>query len=253
MQFHIRYLAISAAVSAIPPSYTADGLLVQRQRGTVGLTNGPGGFEIREGRMATATITAIDTNWAPYSVVTLADSESSRPGDLYSQLAWHDMCSEMNISRCGNFKGIAMFQVETYQVLREWSRRWNIALHHIGNMARVKVFHILTEAQRGMPANNDMQIDDVLDSTRLAAVTSVDNSQILGLLYTSSKWIREAMSDLKSLEEDFNMSVPAAPNVVFANWKALVLYQDRVGQQLLQRIENKIVEVTNLTRGARLP
>jgi len=103
-----------------------------------------------------------------------------------------------------------------------------------------------------MPANNDVQIDDVLDSTRLAALKSVDNSQILGLLHTSSRWIREAMADLKSLQEDFIVSVPAAPKVVFANWKALVLYQDRVGQQLSQRIENKIVEVTNLTRVARL-
>lgn len=146
MQFHIRYLATSAAVSATTPSYTADGLLVQRQRGTVDLTNGPGDFEIRESRMATAIITAIDTNWAPYSVVTLTESENSRPENLYGQKVWHDMCSELNISRCDNFKGIAMFQVEIYQTLLEWSRRWNIALHHIGNMARVKVFHILAEA-----------------------------------------------------------------------------------------------------------
>jgi hypothetical protein len=143
MQFHIRFFAINAAISALPQTSAANGLSIQREKGTLDLIDGSPGFDIRESRIATATITKFDTEAALYSLVLLTDLKSDKPEDLYGQDAWNDMCEEMHVNSCGMFKGIAMFQVEVYELLREWNRRWTMAIHHIELVATVKVWSII--------------------------------------------------------------------------------------------------------------
>jgi hypothetical protein len=58
------------------------------------------------------------------------------------------------------------------------------------------------------------------------------------------------MEDLKSLEEDFNISTAQiAPEAARLNWKTLVSYLDRIGKQLVERIEQEINEVQSLKDG----
>jgi hypothetical protein len=67
---------------------------------------------------------------------------------------------------------------------------------------------------------------------------------ILRLLRIASRWIPEAMEDLKSLVEDFNISTAHfAPEATRSNWKTLVSNLDRIGKQLLERIEEQTDEV----------
>jgi hypothetical protein len=65
---------------------------------------------------------------------------------------------------------------------------------------------------------------------------------ILQLLRIASEWIHEAMEDLKSLEEDFNISTAQnAPEAARSNWKTLVSYLGKIGKQLVERVQ----EITN--------
>jgi hypothetical protein len=143
LQFHIRFFAINAAVPGLPRKCPANGLSIRREKGALDLIDGSTGFDIRESRIGTATITRFDTEVALYSLVLLVDLKSDKPEDLYGQDAWNDMCEEMHVNSCGKFKGIVMFQVEMYEVLREWGRRWTNALHHIELVAPLKVWSII--------------------------------------------------------------------------------------------------------------
>src|SRR4051794_17009942 len=58
---------------------------------------------------------------------------------------------------------------------------------------------------------------------------------------------------LKNLEEDFKTSTAQiAPEATYSNWMTLVSYQDRIGKDLLRRIEEKTNKVKSLRDGVYL-
>jgi hypothetical protein len=54
------------------------------------------------------------------------------------------------------------------------------------------------------------------------------------------------MDDLQSIREDFNTSFQTTLDIIFSNWDYLALYQSRLGQQFLKRIDNKIEDLKSL-------
>jgi hypothetical protein len=139
MQFHLRFFAVNVENSATTQEHKSSGLLIQREKGTIDLPDGRTGFGIKECRTGAATIARFDTDAATYSLVVLGDTKGTKNLDLYGPDAWNDMCEEMHLGSCGRFKGVAMFQLELYDLLRDWGWRWNIALHHMEKIAKVKV------------------------------------------------------------------------------------------------------------------
>jgi hypothetical protein len=152
IQFHVRYLNMTSAHDD-SDGLPFGGLLVQRERRIVSGPSSSHGEEEKkdekkvflvETRASTAVITTTDAACPPYTIVTLTDSKPSssgrgQPWDKFGTRARDAVQNEIDLHECGTFRGVAMFQIEVYQMLRTWSQEWSWALDQMDALINVKV------------------------------------------------------------------------------------------------------------------
>lgn len=136
LQFHIRYISTSdTAMARLIPEHSSEGLLLCREKFQVFPPGAGQDFPLVESRVAIAINTSRDLNLAHYSMVTLTDSPILCLDDFEGNQAW----SDMKLSLCGEFTGIAVFQMAIHRLLTEWDNRWNFILDSISSNLKVQV------------------------------------------------------------------------------------------------------------------
>jgi hypothetical protein len=134
LQFHIRYISTSdTPISRLIHGYRSEGLSLCRKKGRQFSSGAELGFPIVESRLAIAINTSKDSDLAYYSMVTLADA----PELCLDNFEGNQASSDMKLSLCGRFTGIAVFQAAIYRLLTEWSERWNSFLDFIDSEVKV--------------------------------------------------------------------------------------------------------------------
>jgi hypothetical protein len=136
LQFHIRYMSSSdTAITRLIPENWSEGLRFCREKRQVFLPGGGQDFSFDENRVAIATNTSLDSDLPYHSMVTLADSLKLCQDDFGDRQAW----SNMKLSLCGNFTGVAIFQMAICRLLGEWHKRWDLALSSISGILEKQV------------------------------------------------------------------------------------------------------------------
>ncbi|OCK89474.1 uncharacterized protein K441DRAFT_699811 [Cenococcum geophilum 1.58] len=125
IQFHLRYFSVPDKVaSPRTPQDRSEGLLICRQQGQIFSFEKGHEISFIERRIAVATNTSLDSNFACYSMVMLSDHPTTCLNDLEGRRR-----IELNI--CEQFIGIAIFQVALLHLLNEWNKGWNCFLNSI--------------------------------------------------------------------------------------------------------------------------
>jgi hypothetical protein len=135
LQFHIRYLFNSdIAFTRLNPERQPEGLSLCREKAQVSPGMGQG-FPFVESRVAIAINTSVDSNLPYFSMVTLTDSRKLCLDNFKGNQAW----SDVKLSPCGKFTGIAVFQRAICCLLTEWSEKWNSVLDSFRKLVKARV------------------------------------------------------------------------------------------------------------------
>lgn len=228
IQFHLRYFSVPDKVaSPRTPQDRSEGLLICRQQGQIFSFEKGHEISFIERRIAVATNTSLDSNFACYSMVMLSDHPTTCLNDLEGRRR-----IELNI--CEQFIGIAIFQVALLHLLNEWNKGWNCFL-------------------------NSIMIDDVLDLRKLEefmpdrVVREQELFSLLRIQRAAEERIYESVKDLETLVEDSNASTAAiAPKIVSGNWETLTEYQNGAKTRLLERIEKEARRTKTLISDMKL-
>lgn len=123
------------AIARLIPQRRSEGLCFRREKGSLFSPGAGEDFSPVESRVAIAINTSMDSNLARYSMVTLTDSPTLCLDNFKGNQAW----STMKVSLCGEFTGIAVFQMAICNLLTEWHKRWDFVLDSVSNTLKVRV------------------------------------------------------------------------------------------------------------------
>lgn len=132
LQFHLRFLSISDANTH---EYCSEGLHIYRDRGWISSPETGNNAAVVENRVAIAINTSIESESAPYSLVTLTDLRGLSP----HRFGYNQAYETLLVNVCGNYTGVAVFQVALWELLRDWWEIWGTVLNAISGTLGMEV------------------------------------------------------------------------------------------------------------------
>ncbi|KAK3985355.1 hypothetical protein QBC44DRAFT_335327 [Cladorrhinum sp. PSN332] len=261
LQFHLRRLSNAALIS--PLNRHIPGVHLKRQEACIPVGGEDGSVTLKEAVLS-ASLSILNTDAAPYTIVMLVDkhpARSSRRGPFHLQLTGIDSIEaenlylnsilpsqqdleEYSMQRSGRCFGVTQFHLSVIKLLEEWEHGWIQALRGIDQAVQFRLGSTLNNAEL-----DEFMFDDSFDRSRCYFA-------ILQTLRTSSDMVDEALADWTELRNRWNIAMK--PGVMFSaedlkaleqNWNVVSDLITAMTNRLQGRINRKTEEVKSLRDG----